>query len=80
MAHAVSAEGEGLHHAVAVEPVAVAVAETVVLGRAVAPEHAGERGRQAAGKGCERRGELFGLSRGECEPALRGGQRRRGVG
>ena len=48
VAHAVSGKGEGLHHAVAVEPVAVAVAETIVLGRAVAPEHAGEIGRQAA--------------------------------
>ena len=45
VAHAGSAEGEGLHHAVTVEPVAVAMAEALVLGRAVAPEHARKRGR-----------------------------------
>ena len=45
VAHAGSAEGEGLHHAITVEPVAVAMAEALVLGRAIAPEHARKRGR-----------------------------------
>ena len=60
-------EAEGLHHAVAVEPVAVAVAEAVMLGRAVAPERAGELGREPAAQRLQRRGEAFRLRRGEGE-------------
>ena len=54
------------------------MAEAVVLGRTVAPEHAGEIGRQTAREGRERRGEGLGLRRRKGEPALRGGERRRG--
>ena len=78
--HAGSAEGEGLHHAITVEPVAVTMAEALVLGRAVAPEHAREIGRQAAGKRRERCGKRLGLRRGKTRKALRGGERRRGIG
>ena len=57
---------------------AVAVAEALVLGRAVAPEHAREICRQAPGKGRERRGKRLGLGRGEGQTTLGGGER--GVG
>ena len=80
VAHAAPGKGEGLHHAVAVEPVAVAVAEALVLGRAVAPEHARESGRQAAGERRQRRRELFRRRRGEAEPALLRRERRGATG
>ena len=60
-------EPESLHHAVAVEPVAVAVAETVMLGRPVAPERAGELGREPAAERLQRRGQPFRLRGGEGE-------------
>ena len=59
MGHAGSGEGEGLHHAVAVEPVAVTVAEALVLGRTVPPQDAQEFGRQAAVQRRKRRREFF---------------------
>ena len=46
MGHGGAVEAERLHHAVAVEPVAVAKPEPLVNGRPVAVERPPERGRQ----------------------------------
>ena len=42
--HVASGKGEGLDHAVAVEPMSVTVTVALVLGRTVPPQDAGERG------------------------------------
>ena len=67
MRHALAVERERLDHPVAVEPVAVAVAKTFVFGRPVAPEGAGQFGRQAARHRPEGRRDLGGVRIGEGE-------------
>ena len=64
---AAAVETERLHHAVAVEPVAVAMAEAVMLGRAIAPERAGQFGRELASQCLQRCAEAFRLRRREGE-------------
>ena len=72
-------EGECLDHPVAVEPVAVAVAEALVLGRAVPPEGTGEAGREAPVQRRQRSGERLGSRGREAEQSGIPGERAREV-
>ena len=80
MRHTLAVEGECLDHAVAIEPVAVAVAEALVLGRTVAPQDAGEFNGQAAPQIGQGRGEFGCTSAGETQkPRVLGGAPRRSL-
>ena len=59
VSYLVSREGERLHHPVAIEPVFVAMAETLVLRWTVSPQHACEAGREVAAQRCHRGVEHF---------------------
>ena len=76
MRHTLAVEGECLDHAVAIEPVAVAVAEALVLGRTVAPQDAGEFNGQAAPQIGQGRGEFGCTSAGETQKPRVLGERR----
>ena len=74
--HARAVEGECLDHAVAIEPVAVAVAEALVLGGTVPPQDPREFSRQAAPQWGQGRGEFECAGAGERQEPWVLGQRR----